>query len=134
MSIETELPNMTKEQKEKLDKIRPGDVLKYCENPEYYRLGLETGIGTFLVWEIEPGNKPIMNLTGQIISDQDPYGQAPDTLNIDQIIGLADENEKKLAYLCSEWRDLIKRSNLDMSVEMPEGTTWEQFKKIKGYT
>lgn len=127
--------SMTKDQKNKLSKIKPGDVLSY--HP--YQTGninkyLDTKkTYTFLVWEISSGETDIMNLIGQIIRDDDPYGQAPDSLDIEQVIGKAPERETKLAHLCSEWRGSKKAAGLDIPVEIPEGTTWEQFKKIRGY-
>ena len=125
--------NLNKEQKNKLSQIKPGDVISfYPYHTGNYNKYLNTEkIQTFLVWEISAGQTDIMNITGQIIQDDDPYGQAPDSISIDQVIGKASEKETKLANLCSEWRSIGQRSNIDIKAEIPEGTTWEQFKKIK---
>lgn len=125
---------LTKEQNDKLEKIKPGDVVFYhpYQTGNYNRYLDETKTQMFLVWDIHGGTE-IMNLTGQIIQDDDPYGQAPDSLDIDQVIGKASEKEIKLANLCSEWRSINQRANLDMPVDTPDGTTWEQFKKTRNY-
>lgn len=126
---------MTKEQKSKLEKIKPGDVILFhpYQTGNYNKYLDNTKTQIFLVWEINSGETEIMNITGQIISDEDPYGQAPDSIDIGQVVGEGGKKERELAKLCSEWRNLNKVSNLDVSVDVPEGTTWEQFKKMRGY-